>query len=206
MKTEKAFVGARGIDSLAFSQGATHSSACALKNSGIDFVFGYLGVMNKERLAHVLDAGMAFMPVTTASAYDGALAATRLKALDLPAGVTVWLDLEGKAAFDTPAPDLILKINKWADMVKLAGFDPGLYVGSPQPLTSEELYLLRVDRYWNAMSRESDRRGALAEPKCGWCCWQVGPSVMWKDTGVFVDVNIIGQDFFGRFPSWVVDS
>lgn len=206
MKTSTAFVGARGVDSLPFSQGGTLAQARALKASGIDFVVGYLGAMTPERLKSVLDAGLAFMPVTFAGEYfDGAAdELTQLKALSLPTGCTVWLDLEGQKAFDTPALELIAKINAWADAVKAGGYQPGLYVGSPQPLTSEELWALHVTRYWNALSREADRNGKLAEPKCGWSMWQANPSVMWRDTGVFVDVDFIGADFLGRLPTWVV--
>ncbi len=203
MKAESAFVGARGVDSYPYSSGGSALQAMALKDSGIDFFVGYLGTVNSARLKYILDAGMAFMPVTLAAAYDGKQAADQCKALSLPPGMTVWLDLEGAIAFKTPPEELIAKINGWADAVKAAGYVPGIYVGSPQPLSSEELWNLHVVRYWNALSREQDRRGALAEPKCGWCMWQMNPSVTWKSTGVFVDVNIIGADFLGRMPTWV---
>lgn len=204
MKAQKATVGARGVDSYPYSVGGTASQACALKASGVDFFVGYLGVISKERVENLLSAGLAFMPVTVADQYDGAKSVAQCKALGLPAGVTVWLDLEGNIAFRTPPQELIAKINAWADAVKAAGYEPGIYVGSPQPLTSAELWSLRVVRYWNALSREQDRTGALAEPKCGWCMWQMHPSLMWRDSGVYVDVNMIGQDFLNRLPTWVV--
>lgn len=204
MKTETAYVGARGVDSYPFSAGGTATQAQALKASGIDFVVGYLGVMSASRVRAITDAGMAFMPVTVANTYDGGHSVAHCKSLSLPLGCTVWLDLEGQTAFDTPPEMLWKKINSWASSVKSAGYMPGLYVGSPQPLTSEQLYSLGVVRYWNALSREVDRNRNLAEPKCGWCMWQMYPSVKWRDTGVLVDVNMIGQDFQGRLPSWVV--
>jgi len=206
MKTEKAFVGSRGIDSLPFSQNGTNAQASALKESGIDFFIGYLGVINTGRLQILLDNDIAFMPVTLAAKYDGTVTVAQCKVLGLPLGTTVWLDLEGQAAFNTPVTELISKINVWANAVKFGGYEPGIYVGSPQPLTSEELYALHVVRYWNALSRESDRNNKLAEPSCGWCMWQMNPSVVWKDTGVFVDVNMIGQDFKDRVPTWVINS
>lgn len=204
MNAEKADVGARGVDSLPLSQSVTLEQAVALKASGIDFFVGYLGVLNRSRLGNILAAGIAFMPVTLAgSSFDGPLAVAQCSALGLPPGCTVWVDLEGKAVFDMNPLELIGRVNAWADTIRAAGFMPGLYVGSPQPLTSEELWALRVVRYWNALSRESDRRGALAEPKGGWCMWQMNPSIEWRDTEAFVDVNMIGQDFLGRVPSWV---
>ncbi len=199
MKTQRARVGARGIDSV---QTVRVQDAIALKASGIDFCVRYLGGVTRLELEAILNAGLAFMCVTYANRFDGAQAVQQLAALALPKGATVWLDVEGQSVYNTPAPELIAKINAWAAAVKAAGFEPGIYVGSPQPLTSEELYALQVVRYWNALSREQDRNGKLAEPSCGWCMWQMHPSVMWA--GVWSDVNIIGQDFQSRLPAWVV--
>ncbi len=202
MKSANAFVGARGIDSVQFSQTGTAAQAKALKASGIDFVFGYLGLIDAARLAYILDAGMAFMPVTLANHFDGPAAVAQLHALKIPAGVTVWLDLEGKPIYDLPAPEVMRKVEGFNAPVRIAGYMPGLYVGSPQPLTSEELYKLSSVRYWNALSRETDRFGKLAEPRCGWCVWQMTPSRSWA--GVWSDINIIGEDFQGRLPVWAV--
>ena len=69
-------------------------------------------------------------------------------------------------------------------------------------LTSTELYKLPVDRYWHSMSRVTDSSGALAEPGCGFCMYQMKPSVM--RGGVWVDVNVTQEDNFGRVPNWVV--
>ena len=210
MKTEQAFVGARGVDSLPFSQGGTMTQAQALKASGVDFFVGYLGAMNPARIAILLSAGLAFMPVTFAGEYfDGADdELSQLKALGLPPGCTVWLDLEGDKSYKWPTNDLIRLINDWAVKIIAAGYQPGLYVGSPQPLTGEELAALQVVRYWKAPSRVVDRNGrAWDSPgSIGFCMFQMWPQGNWKDTGVFVDVNIIGQDFRGRVPNWVVAS
>lgn len=205
MRTALAEVGARGVDSYPYSLGGTADQARKLAASGVDFVVLYLGVANAARVKHVLDAGMAFMPVTLAARYDGAAAVAQCKALGLPAGCTVWLDLEGKSSYETPAPALIAKINAWADAVKAAGYQPGLYIGSPQPLTAGELYALRVVRYWKAPSRVVDRFGTSSDgPQCGFCMWQMWPQKHWRNSGVFVDVNMIGQDFKERLPAWVV--
>ena len=204
MRTEQAKVGARGVDSLPLSQGGTPAQAQGLKAAGIDFFVGYLGVLNSARLKALLDAGLAFMPVTLAARYDGAAAFVSCKALGLPTGCTVWLDLEGKTAYDMPPQELIAKINAWATAVIAGGYEPGLYIGSPQPLTADELYSLKVVRYWKAPSRVVDRDGkAWDGPACGFCCYQLWPSVTWRDTGVFVDVDFVQQDFRGRVPTWV---
>ena len=87
----------------------------AIKASGYRFVVRYLGSVSVMELAAILSAGLAFMPVTYAKAYNGGSAVTELRALNLPAGATVWLDLEG----ETSAPaDLIAKINAWASQIE----------------------------------------------------------------------------------------
>jgi hypothetical protein len=95
-------------------------------------------------------------------------------------------------------------INAWADAVSGAGWMPGLYVGAPQPLSSDELFALRVVRYWHGQGRCVDRSGLLAEPTCGWVMSQMYPSAV--RGGVLVDVNVIGQDYRGRLPSWMASS
>lgn len=211
MKIEPAFVGARVVDSLPFSQGGTLAQACALKATGVDGLVGYLGAMTPARLASVLDAGLSFMPVTFASEYkDGAAdEIAQLLVLGIPKGATVWLDLEGLEAYHTDPPKLIALINGWASAIAGAGWMPGLYVGAPQPLTSAELYSLKVVRYWWGLGRCVDRNNALAEPSCGWCMKQQfhgqATGMMWKNTGVFVDTNGVEKDYQGRSPTWVID-
>lgn len=203
MIAKTAHVGAVVVDSLPFSMGGTAAQAQALKASGVDAVACYLGSINTARLGHILDAGMGFVPVTFAGEYnDGPNdEIAQLKALGIPAGVTVFLDLEGLSAFKTDPPGLVAKINAWADAVKAAGYIPGLYVGVPQPLTSAELWSLRVQRYWRGQGSVRDRNNALAEPAgCGWCMTQMYPS--YTRGGVWVDANMVGQDYKARVPTW----
>ncbi len=205
MRVEPAAVGARLVDSLPFSQSGTGAQAHALQVSGVDAVAGYLGVINRDRLGFILGAGMAFVPVTLAGEYNDGPddEIGQLATLGIPRGATVFLDMEGMAAFKADPAQLIAKVNAWADAIAAAGFVPGLYVGVPQPLSSDELYALRVSRYWRGQGSVRDRRNALAEPTgCGWCMTQMFPSV--QRGGVLVDCNIIGQDYKGRVPAWVV--
>lgn len=192
-------VGARGVDSLPFSQGGTAAQAHALKAAGVDFVALYLGVASKAVNDACLAAGLSTFGVTIANRFDGKAAVAQMKALGMPVGTTAFLDVEGTSAYNTPAGDLIAKINSWANDVAAAGYIPGIYLGSPQPLTSEELTNLRVVRYWRAPARVVDRHGALAEPSPGWCMYQVWPSV--THAGVFVDFDFVSQDFKGRVPA-----
>lgn len=221
MKAVTAHVGARVVDSYPYSIGGTLAQAKALKASGVDGMIGYLGSMNRDRLAYVFAAGLSFMPVTKAGEYaDGpADELEQLRALGMPAGVSVWLDLEGLAAFKIKSDPAKLagQIKTWAEAIRAGGYMPCLYVGAPQPFSSEELWRLPVVRYWQGIGRCVDRSGALAEPsKCGWCMHQLWhgdvdtpkggqwwPSASARDR-VFVDVNAVKRDYFGRLPAWAV--
>lgn len=211
MRVEQAFPGARGVDSFPFSLGGTEDQANALGCSGIEFFVGYLGSINPQRLEWILAAGLAFMPVSKAGEYkDGAAdEIAQLAALGIPKGCTVWLDVEGKEAWDTNPQALIALIEKWAKAIVAAGYIAGIYVGAPQPLTGEQLYRLGgITRYWLGIGRCVDRQGDDAYPRCGWCMRQdwhnQGNGMIWKNTGVLVDTNAIQADHFGRLPTWVV--
>lgn len=211
MNVEKAFVGARLVDSEPFSRAGTAAQAKRLAETGIDGLIGYLGTINVARLRHLFDAGLAFMPVTYAGEYfDGpADELQHLKTLGIPAGATVWLDLEGKKSYNWPPHDLIAKIDTWAKALQSAGFIAGLYIGSPQPLTGDELARLAVTRYWCAPSRVLDRNGKSWDepPGLGFCLRQMWPQRNWpNDTDpnrVWVDCNMVGEDRRGRLPTWV---
>jgi len=207
MRTESAFVGAVVVDSLPFSQSGTAAQALALRQAGAHALAGYLGAMNPARLSFILAAGMAYVPVTFAGEYEDGPndEIGQLKALGIPSGTSVFLDLEGMKAFKTDPAALIAKINAWADGVSAAGFVPSLYVGVPQPLTSEELWKLRVRGYWRGQGSIRDRSNALAEPGgCGWMMTQMFPSRNLGTPPTWVDCNMIGADYKGRTPAWVV--
>lgn len=208
MRVEKAFVGARGVDSYPYSIGGTQDQAHRLKDRGVDFFVGYLGVLNGARLGYVLDAGLAFMPVTLAGeVFDGALdELAQLKALAIPIGCTVWLDLEGAKTASHPIVDLTRLVNEWAAKISGAGYIAGLYIAPPQPFTGPELAKLSVTRYWNSAGRVQDRTGKIwDEPEgIGFCMRQGYPQGNFRDTGVFVDPDMIWADRRGRVPTWVV--
>lgn len=204
-RIETVKVGSVVVDSLPFSQAGTLSQAQALRSRGATALVGYLGFMNTSRLAAVLASGMGFIPVTLAGEYnDGPQdELSQLKNLGIPAGATVFLDLEGMAAWKADPVALIGKINAWAEDIIAAGYIAGLYAGVPQPLTSEELWKLKTSRYWKGQGRQVDRTGALAEPTgCGWCMYQMFPS--FHMGGVWVDANMVGADYKGRTPTMVV--
>jgi len=194
--TATASVGSRGTDSVTLIK--TAAMAQNLKASGIDFCLQYLGSVTSEIIDVILSAGLAFMPVTYADKFNAQATVDELKTLNIPP-CTVWLDVEGVTGMSAQA--LIAAINTWAIAVQAAGFEAGLYVGAGCPLTSVELYRLKVTRYWHSDSRTVDRNGADSCPACGWCLYQLFPSVTWG--GVWVDVNFVQEDWRGRLPSWV---
>jgi len=190
-------VGARGVDSLAFSRSGTAEQARALKAAGVDFVALYLGVASKALNDTCLSAGLQTCGVTLADQFDGARAVSQMQALGMPAGTCAFVDVEGPSICAMSSTDLIAKINAWADVVNV-NYVAGIYVGEPQPLTSDELTALKVVRYWRAPSRIVDRRGQLAEPSPGWCVVQAWPSVTCE--GVLVDFDFVYADHKGRLP------
>lgn len=199
MKAAPARVGARGTDSV---QAIDAAHAKALKAAGIDFCERYLGSLTRAELDAITGAGLACMVVTFADQFDGHASAAQCDALGLPKGCTVFLDVEGQAAWKMDPVVLAGKINAWADAIKAAGFEPGIYVGVPQPLTSDELFNLRVVRYWRGIGRVTDRHGNLSEPTCGYCMHQCNDSQM--VAGVWADFDFIEKDYSGRLPTWVV--
>lgn len=206
MKTVNCAVGDLVVDSLPFSQAGTREQALRMAQERVRCLVGYLGVISKERVQLVLDAGIGFMPVTLAGEYsDGPNdELTQLAYLGIPKETTVWLDLEGMKAWKADPLMLIQQIEDWGAAIRSAGYFAGLYCGVPQPLTSEELYNLKsITRYWKGQGRQVDRFGKLSEPAgCGWCMTQMFPS-HWKG-GVWVDSNMVGADYKGRTPTMVV--
>lgn len=199
-KTEEAFVGARGIDSVTLID--TPDKAAKLTKAKVDFVVQYLGSVSGVVLENICGAGLAVMLVTYANRYDGAATVDELRALNAPKGMTVWLDVESVGDLDPTT--LRAKINAWAAAVSAAGYMPGMYVGPNCKLTSIELYQLQVVRYWHCGAKIIDRNGQIAEPGCGFCMYQLFPEItVGGQGGVFVDFDVIQQDFRGRLPVWL---
>ena len=198
MRADLSFVGALGTDCVTVLNTTT---AAALRALGFHFAVRYLGSISAAELQIILDAGLAFFPVTYADRFDGTQAAEQCAALGIPAGVTVWLDLEGIGAALAPE-SVITQANAWAQAVKNGGYMPGLYVGAGCKLTSQEVYALQHVRYWKGQSHLTDRNGNLVEPGCGWCMTQLYPHV--GRAGVDVDIDVIGEDYRNRLPVWAV--
>lgn len=204
---QPATVGALVVDSDPYSVGGTAKEAEDLAADGVDCMIGYLGAMTPARLGYLVDASVAFMPVTfgtTPQHYSGPTSVSQCQALGLPPGCSVWLDVEGLAVFHTDPVVLATAEDAWCDAVEAAGFMPCGYIGVPQPHTSAELYARKFVRYWHGQGEVRDRHNALAAPACGWCLVQKYPSRM--RGGVLVDDDVIREDLQGRVPSWVVSA
>lgn len=207
MKVVPIPVGSVVVDSLPYSMGGTLQQAACLRAAGVTALAGYLGAMDHKRLANLLQNGLGFIPVTFAGAYNNGAAdeLAQLKALAIPVGTTVFLDVEGKNTLTADIRELTDRVTSWHSAVKAAGYIPGHYAGVPQPFTSEELWRLPAERYWRGQGSVRDRHNALAEPLgCGWCMTQMYPSR--PIGGLLVDYNMVGQDYRGRVPTMVVAS
>ena len=120
-----------------------------------------------EEAQCILDAGMALMavqhvaepgwcPTPDLGTVYGANAARYAGAGGLPAGVNVWLDLEGIAQ-GTSSDDIIGYCNNWFAAVAAGGYEPGIYVGYNVFLTADQLYFgLRTKSYWRAAGEIPD--------------------------------------------------
>jgi hypothetical protein len=185
------------VDSYPYSTGVTDEDIASI-GVRADVLAGYIGVMDPAKPVGAVLRGLAFHPVTLAKEYsDGADDEIRwLKEAALPTGIHVSLDLEGPDTLDKPGL-VIEQVTAWCRKIAEAGFIPSLYVGSPQPLTSDELWKLPAKLYWRGQGSTRDRFNKLAEPtRCGFAVTQVWPSTRLGRCDV--DFNIIGQDYLGR--------
>ncbi len=204
MKVISAPVGRLVLDSYPFSISGGLATAQNFASMGAKGVALYLGAATAKTLQDVLGAGMGAFGVTLAGHYDGQAGVKQAQAMGFPKGASMFLDLEGLTAYHTDPLVLISMIQAWSLAMVTAGYKAGLYVGSPQPLTSEELWkLTNITMYWRGQGRIVDRLGNLAEPtKCGWCLTQSYPSALVG--GVLTDSNLVGQDYLGRCITLVV--
>jgi hypothetical protein len=209
MSVETAFVGALGCDT---DTRVDAACAQALRNARLDFIIRYLGLgssstgdLTKLEVDEILGSGLALMavqhvrmpgwlPLASLGLQDGSHAASNAIAAGLPAGVTLWLDLEGLAPGAT-VTETIAYCDAWHTAVRAAGYDDGVYVGSGQPLDSAQLFSLKTSRYWRSQSQvpNVDARG--------YCMIQLYPTV--TVAGIAIDYDVIQSDFRHGMPRWL---
>lgn len=142
-------------------------------NKGYRFCIRYVGHskpapgsytdLTTEEGQSIIDAGLALMvvqhPLAAGWVPDpnlgqsfGQFAAANSGAAGIPAGVNVWLDLEGVKA-GTAAADVIAFCNAWFAEVEAVGYETGVYIGAAPGLTADQLYWdLKTKHYWKGGS------------------------------------------------------
>jgi hypothetical protein len=160
---------------------------------GISWRAGYIDHVTPDELAAQLAAGIAFAPVTYALEVDPSHTLSRLAALGIPKGVTVWLDIEGS---NLDAASITTQINAWSKAVVGAGYQAGLYVGAGCPLSDAQLFALPyISRYWHSCSDVSNVRAR------GYCLIQLTPNDVTVE-GEDVDIDVVQRDYKGGYPTF----
>ena len=152
----------------------------------------------------ILDAGLALMvaqvgvvgSVTEAlGTTNGQYAVSCCQSIGLPAGVNVWLDLEGVSG------DVMGYANDWSAAVSKAGYVPGVYVGAPlsdggEPITGDELFnWLNFSHYWRSPS-------VVPDAGRGYQMIQLWPSTS-DLLGIGIDIDVTQVDRNGDVVQWL---
>ena len=146
------------------------TTAKLFRQSGYHFCLRYISLnsennydLNRDEAQAILDAGLALMPVQhvryagwmpngALGTQTGQNAADNAIQVGFPAGVNVWLDLEGISP-DATVEAVIAYCNNWSDATAKVGYLPGLYVGANSILDSQQLYdNLKFQHYWHSLS------------------------------------------------------
>jgi hypothetical protein len=212
---EKAGSGVHGFDA---SESISSAAAATFRSQGFAFCVRYLarGVpqgssdLQFSEAKQILEAGLALMPVQhversgwtpTASkgAQYGHAAAQNADSIGFPAGVNVWLDLEGVKSGVAPET-VIAYCNAWFAEVAAANYVPGIYVGSSCGLSGDDLFWrLRTTHYWRSGSKVPDI------PQRG---YQLIQKIIRNDevAGVEIDRDLTVTDNFGDTVLWLAPS
>jgi hypothetical protein len=119
----------------------------------------------------------------------GTNAASNAQQVGLPAGMNIWLDLEGVSK-KSSHQDVIDYCNAWFNQVDGAGYLSGVYVGADATLTSEELFLnLKTRHYW--------RSGSTVPPIA-----HRGYQLI-QHIGTALDTNVTQTDDLGGTVMWL---
>jgi hypothetical protein len=167
--------GARGFDT---NTPLTARTAQAFKAARFDFAVRYCWRKSRNRwdltteeAQIILDAGLALMavqhvhpdsekphgwqPDEDLGVEYGDTAVEHCQLIGLPAGVNVWLDVEGVGP-DVDESDAIDYCNAWHSRVAAGGYVPGQYVGFNPGMSGRSLYYaLRFTHYWGAYNDDN---------------------------------------------------
>jgi hypothetical protein len=202
----------------------TASTASAFVTAGFAFVVRYLSLGSTESTSDlttseaetILQAGLAlsavqhvpysgWSPTAQLGTEYGRNAAHNAQSVGLPAGMNVWLDLEGVIS-TCPATDVTAYCNAWFGEVSAAGFVPGLYVGAGAILDSDQLSALDVQYFWKSGSGAGSRLPgscfSYPSPSNGYCMVQRITGTAEID-GVSYDGDVTRKDNAGQTPLWL---
>src|SRR5689334_12344155 len=204
--------GAQGFDAATV---LNSHAATTFRQAGFTFCIRYLsralgqqhGDLTTAEADLILDAGLALMavqhvdqegwrPSADLGATNGNHAAANAREVGFPAGVNVWLDLEGVHHL-VAAEDVIAYCNAWQAEVAVAGYVPGIYVGANATLNGDQLYWrVKMKHYWRSGSNVPDipHRG-----------YQLVQRIVPGDTmaGIGIDRNVTSTDAFGGTVMWL---
>jgi hypothetical protein len=203
--------GAKGFDT---DTPLTAKAAAAFVKAGFRFAIRYLsleagsgaGDLTDAEARVILGTGLALMAVQHVEASGwrsigelgqrrGQAAAENARAAGLPAGVSLWLDLEG-VALNAASAEIIAYCNAWFGAVGEAGYAPGLYVGAGAGLTGAQIEGLSCRRFWQSGSV------VPALPNRGYCMTQ-SISSHYVLGGVAYDLCVVHDAPGGEPPVWL---
>jgi cell division septation protein DedD len=201
----------------------TAATAGAFVQAGFTFAVRYLslgtpespGDLSSQEVQDILGSGLALMAVQHAPEPGAQLnaqfglqygrnAVLNAQSAGLPAGMNLWLDLEGVNS-GTSAGDVTAYCNAWAGEVSGARYLPGLYLGYDAILDSEQLDALEIKYYWRSGSDASQPSGSSLEypyPAQGFCMVQ-SISSSYAIDHVTYDLDVIQSDNLGNTPMWL---
>jgi hypothetical protein len=206
LAVQKAFVGARGIDTIAT---LTEADVQGLRPK-YDFVARYVEQLTVGEVELITAAGLGlvtvsfsravgWMPDASLGTTDGDAHVRKLEQLGIPKGTHTFLDLEGMGG---TAADTIAFAEAWGAVVEAAGYIPGVYVGAGIPLTGVQLYALNhIHAYWHSCSEVPE------VSTCGYVMYQLFPPdqiITVGTTTLEVDIDMIQGDRLGRSLVWTV--
>jgi hypothetical protein len=195
----------------------TDATARAFAEAGFECAIRYLprnfvvtptssqGNLTAAEAETILDAGLALMAVQHVSSAGwvpseslgtsyGQYAVANAQAIGLPAGINLWLDLEGVAS-GTAAAIIQDYCNAWYDQVSAAGYVPGIYIGANCGLSATQITGLRFRYFWQSGS-------TVPAISTGYCMRQSISSSYMID-GVAYDLDTIQADEYGQTPIWL---
>lgn len=201
--------GANLIDTTAI---LTDADCRNLKAAGIDGVIRYLPELTLEEIGRAFAAGLGvclvahvrvpgWTPTKEMGGADGLRIAQRARDLGIPAGATLWCDLEGMAGSKDATVDYA---NAWWTSVHAFHFEAGGYIGAGIPLDERELYTrLLFSQYWRSNSdvpHVRTRGYRLIQLTASQEDLKRGYSMV---GGVMADRDVAQYDHKGGCPTWI---